>query len=71
MASLMTSQENKNSNNNNKVKCHFIYYPTMDINFMYYKELLLLDEDIFSANLSQDNQIEVISLKKLNQHIYI
>ena len=37
---------------------------------MYYKELLLLDENIFSANLSQDSEIEAISLKKLNQHIH-
>ena len=70
MASLLTSQQNKNSNNNNKIKCHFIYFPIMNINFMYYKELLLLDENIFSANLSQDSEIEAISLKKLNQHIH-
>ena len=41
----------------------------MDVNFIYYKELPLLDENIFSANLSQNNKIEVISLKKSNQHM--
>ena len=41
----------------------------MDINFIYYKELPLLDENIFSANLSQNNEIEEISLKKPNQHM--
>ena len=29
----------------------------------------MLDENIFSANLSQNNKIEVISLKKSNQHM--
>ena len=38
----------------------------MDVNFIYHKELLLLDENIFSANLSQNNEIEEISLKKSN-----
>ena len=33
----------------------------MDINFMHYKELPLLDENIFSTNLSQNNEIEEIS----------
>ena len=64
MTSLTTSQQNKNSNNNNKVKCHFIYYIKMDVNFIYYKELSLLDENIFLANLSQNNKIEKIFLKK-------
>ena len=41
----------------------------MDVNFIYYKELPLLDGNIFSANLSQNNKIEVISLKKSNQHM--
>ena len=41
----------------------------MDVNFIYYKELLLLDENIFSANLSQNNEIEEISLGKSNQHM--
>ena len=41
----------------------------MDVNFIYYKGLPLLDENIFSANLSQKNEIEEISLKKSNQHI--
>ena len=65
----MTSQQNKNNNNNSRVKCDFIYYTIMDANFIYYKELPLLDENIFSANLSQNNEIEEISLKKSNQHI--
>ena len=38
----------------------------MDVNFIYYKELLLLDGNIFSTNLSQNNEIEEISLKKSN-----
>ena len=41
----------------------------MDVNFTYYKELLFLDENIFSANLSQNNEVEQISLKKSNQHM--
>ena len=41
----------------------------MDVNFIYYKKLPLLDENIFSANLSQDNEIEEISLKNSNQHL--
>ena len=32
---------------------------------MSYKELPLLDENIFSANLSQNNQVEEISFKKI------
>ena len=36
----------------------------MDVNFIYYKELSLLDENIFLANLSQNNKIEKIFLKK-------
>ena len=69
MASLMTSQKNENSNNNSKVKCHFIYYVIIYVNFIYYKELPLLDENKFSANLSQNNEIEEIFLKKSNQHM--
>ena len=39
----------------------------MDVNFINYKEFLLLDENIFSANLSQNNEIEEISLNlKIN-----
>ena len=41
----------------------------MDVNFIYYKELPLLDENILSSNLSQNNKIEVISLKKSNQNM--
>ena len=59
----------KNNNNNNKVKCYFIYYTIMDVNFIYHNELLLLDENIFLVNLSQNNEIEEISLKKSNQHM--
>ena len=39
----------------------------MDVNFIYYKELPLLHENIFSANLSRNNEIEEISLTKSNQ----
>ena len=41
----------------------------MDVNFIYYKEIPLLDENIFSANLSQNIEIEEISLKISNQHM--
>ena len=41
----------------------------MDVNFIYYKELPLLDGNIFSSNLSQNNKIEEISLKKSNQNM--
>ena len=37
--------------------------------FICYKELTLFDENLFSANLSQNNEIEGISLKKPNQHM--
>ena len=43
----------------------------MNVKFIYYKELPLLDENIFSANLSQNNKIEKISLKESNQHMII
>ena len=42
----------------------------MDANFIYYKEPLLFDENIFLANFSQSNEIEQIYLKKSNQHGY-
>ena len=41
----------------------------MDVNFIYYKELPLFDENTFSVNLPQNNEIEEISLKKSNQHM--
>ena len=41
----------------------------MDVDFIYYKELLLLDENIFSVNLSQNNETEEIPLKKSKQHM--
>ena len=41
----------------------------MDVNFTYYKELPLLHENIFSANFSQNNETEEISLRKSNQHM--
>ena len=41
----------------------------MDVNFTYYKKLPLLHENIFSANFSQNNETEEISLRKSNQHM--
>ena len=35
----------------------------MDINYVFYKELALLDQNIFLANLAENNEIEEISLK--------
>ena len=36
----------------------------MDINYMFYKDLPLVDEKIFLANLAENNEIEEISVKK-------
>ena len=41
----------------------------MDINYVFYKELPLLDENIFLANLTKNNEIEETSLKKHNRHL--
>ena len=41
----------------------------MDINYVFYKELPILDENIFSANLAENNEIEEISYKKYNRHL--
>ena len=35
----------------------------MDINYVFYKELALLDQNIFLTNLAENNEIEEISLK--------
>ena len=41
----------------------------MDVEFVFYKELPLFDENIFFANLAENNEIEEIRLKKDNQHL--
>ena len=41
----------------------------MDINYVFYKELPLFDENIFSANLAENKEIEEIRLNLDNQHL--
>ena len=41
----------------------------MDINYVFYKELSLFDENIFSANLAENKEIEEIRLNLDNQHL--
>ena len=38
----------------------------MDLSYIFYKELPVDDDNIFSANLPEDNEIEDVSLKKDN-----
>lgn len=38
----------------------------MGLSYIFYKELPVDDDNIFSANLPEDNEIEDVSLKKDN-----
>ena len=43
----------------------------MDVNFIYYKELSLLDQNIFSADVSQNNEIvEIFFIRIKPTHDY-